>query len=250
MSRALFAALLLTFALPAFAQRWVNQSYPWALVEHHPMVEMIDDTTDKFVYGTERGFLYILERDRASARLQTKQQREVWAPVKAVKVAECTGDRRNELIVSTRRGDLFVIDLDTLEDVWRSAEGYFESIADFTVADVDGDEEAEIAALADDRLVIMSGHEEAEEWRSSEEYTAKQLRVADVDADGQLEIVLDDGKVLDARFRQLEWEFERPFGTPLDVMDIDGDGKLEIIGLTPAGDLQIVEGDERRVKFE
>lgn len=248
--RPVFAALLVLVALPAGAQRWVNQSYPWALVEHHPMVEMVDDTLDSFVYGTARGFLYFMERDRATARLQTKRQREVWAPVKAVKVAELTGDRRNELIVTTRRGDLFVINLDTLEDIWRSPEGYFQTIADFSVADVDGDDKPEIVLLADDRLVIMSGHEEAEEWRSAEEYRAQRLLIADVDADGQDEIVLDTGKVLDARFRQLEWEYEEPFGTPLDVLDIDGDGKLEIVGRRPSGDLLIVEGDERRAKFE
>jgi hypothetical protein len=249
MSRTL-AAVLILLALPASAQRWVNQSYPWAFVEHHPMVEMIDDTTDKFVYGTDRGFIYLVERDRATGRLQTKAQREVWAPVKAIKVAEATGDKRNDLIVTTRRGDLFVINTDNLEDVWRLAEGYFTTIADFTVADVEGDTVPEIILLADDRLVVFAGNTETELYRSSEEFKASAVKVADVDADGQLEIVLDTGRVLDARFRQLEWEFETPFGTPMDILDLDGDGKLEIVGRTSMGDLLIIEGDERTAKFE
>jgi len=250
MPRILAALLLILLAMPAAAQRWVNQSYPWALVEHHPMVEMIDDTTDKFVYGTARGFLYVLERDRQTGRLATKTQREVWAPVKGIRVAEATGDKRNDLIVITRNGDLFVINLDTMEDVWRTAEGYFSTIADFSVANVEGDDNPEIILLADDRLVVFAGASESELYRSTEQYTASQIRVADVDADGQLEIVLDTGQVLDARFRQLEWEYETPFGTPLDILDLDGDGKLEIIGRTQAGDLLIIDGDERRAKYE
>ena len=41
-------------AAPAAAQKWVNISYPWSFVEHHAAAEMIDDTTDSFVFGTER----------------------------------------------------------------------------------------------------------------------------------------------------------------------------------------------------
>jgi len=237
-------------AAPAAAQKWVNISYPWSFVEHHAAAEMIDDTTDSFVFGTERGFLYFMERDRATGRLKTMRQREVWAPVREVRAADTTGDARPELIVTTRRGDLFVIDLGTLEDIWRTPEGFFQAVNSFSVADVDGDAKPEIVLLADDRLVIFSGDEETEEFRSAEEYLAQQILVADVDGDGQDEIVLNTGLVLDAKFRQMEWEHPGGFGPQMDIFDIDGDGNLEIVGLTPAGDIQIVEADERRVKWE
>ncbi|MBN2172263.1 MAG: VCBS repeat-containing protein [Candidatus Krumholzibacteriota bacterium] len=244
------AVVILLLPAAAAAQKWVNISYPWAFVEHHRAAEMIDDTTDSFVFGTERGILYVMERDRATGRLQTKRQREVWAPVKEIRVAEVTGDGRNDLVVTTRRGDLFVIGLGNLEDIWRTAEGYFQSIESFTVADVDGDTKPEIVLLADDHLVIMSGEQVSEEFRSTEEYTAGQVLVADVDNDGADEIVLNTGQVLDARFRQLEWTFERSFGDHMDIFDIDGDGNLEVVGTTPAGDVQIVAVDQQAVKWE
>jgi hypothetical protein len=237
-------------APPAGAQKWVNQSYPWSFVEHHPAAEMIDDTTDSFVFGTDRGILYFMERDRATGRLKAARQREVFAAVREVRAADVTGDSNPELIVTTRKGDLFVIALGNLEDIWRTAEGYFQNINSFTVADVDADGKAEIVLLADDRLVIMSGDQESEEFRSSEEYLAQQVRVADVDNDGKDEIVLNTGIVLDAQFRQLEWQFPGGFGPEMDIFDIDGDGNLEIVGLDPEGDIQIVEADAQRVKFQ
>ena len=125
MKRIIVAAALLALAAGASAQRWVNISYPWSFVEHHPAAEMLDDTKDSFVYGTERGNLIVMERDRMTGRLIVSRQREVWAPVKHVRLAETTADAHNELVVTTRRGDLFVIRAGNLEDVWRTPEGYF-----------------------------------------------------------------------------------------------------------------------------
>ena len=246
----LLIALVLLAALPASGQKWVNVSYPWAFVEHHPAAEMIDDTRDYFVYGTERGMLFFLERDRMTGALKMVKQREVWAPVKELQLAECTGDGRNELVAVTRNGDLFVIGLGNMKDLWRTPEGYFQSIYCFSVADVDADDKPEIVLIADEKLVIMSGDSDTEEWRSAVDFTATHMVIADVDADGQLEIVLNTGKVLDARFRQLEWEFEGSFGPVMDVFDIDGDGILEIVGQGPNGEVQVVEADQRRVKWE
>ncbi len=253
MSRTILIAssiLLLCLAIPAQAQKWVNLSYPWSFVENNPAAEMIDDTRDYFVFGTDRGILYFMERDRASGLLKTMRQREVWAPVRELRAADVTGDHNPELIATTRRGDLFVINLGNMEDIWRTPEGFFTSISAFTVADVDGDDKAEIVLIADDRLIIMTGDEETEEYRSTEEYIASQVLVADVDNDDQDEIVLNTGKVLDAQFRQLEWEFEGSFGDKMDIFDIDGDGNLEIVGISATGDIQIVEADQRRVKWE
>ena len=253
MSRAaltLSLLLLLVQAAPAAAQKWVNVSYPWSFVEHNAAAEMIDDTRDYFVFGTDRGILYFMERDRATGLLKTMRQREVWAPVKELRAADVTGDHNPELIATTRRGELFVINLGNLEDIWRTPEGYFTSISAFTVSDVDADGKNEIVLIADDVLVIMTGDQETEEYRSTETYKATQILVADVDNDGQDEIVLNTGKVLDAQFRQLEWDFAGGFGRKMDIFDIDGDGNLEIVGTNAAGDILIVEADQRRVKWE
>ncbi|MCP4547737.1 MAG: hypothetical protein GY835_14850 [bacterium] len=242
--------LLLLLISSAHAQKWVNISTPWSLVERNPAVDMIDDTIDSFVYGTERGFLYFMERDILTGRIKTTRQREVWAPVKEIRVADCTGNTRPNLVVTTRRGDLFVINLDNMKDIWRLQEGKYQDISTFTVANVDEDPKPEIIMIADGHLVIMTGDEEIEEFSSSEEYTATMIRVADVDADGHDEIVLNTGHVLDAQFRQLEWEFEGDFGQQFDILDIDGDGKLEIVCTLPGVGLQIIDADERRIKWE
>ncbi|MDP6419665.1 MAG: VCBS repeat-containing protein [Candidatus Krumholzibacteria bacterium] len=245
---ALIPFLLISYS--ASAQNWVNQSYPWAFVEHHRDAEMIDDTRDAFVYGTDRGMLFFMERDRMTGKLSMKHQREVWAPVKEIRLAECTGDSRYELVVSTRQGDLFVINKDTRKDLWRTPEGYFETISCFTVFDADGDKKPEILLIADGKLVIMSGDTETEEYRSGEDYAGTRIAVADVDKDGDAEIVLNSGLVLDAKFRQLEWDFGESFGEEMDLFDIDGDGIVEIVGSDASGSLQIIDADDRKVKWE
>ena len=250
MKRLLLAATLLALiALPAAAQRWVNISYPWSFVEHHKAAEMLDDTKDSFIYGTERGNLIVMERDRMSGRLQVSKQREVWAPVKEIHLAEATGDTRNELVVSTRRGDLFVLESNNLTDIWRTPEGYFTNINCFTVGDTDGDGQPEIVLIADDKLVIMAGGEETELYRSSEDFTATDIAMADVDGDEQDEIVLNTGEIIDAKFRQIEWVHDDPFGEVFDLFDIDGDGIVEIVGVGLSGEVLILDGDEQRVKW-
>ena len=70
-----------------------------------------------------------------------------------------------------------------------------------------------------------------------------------VDNDPQLEIILNNGRVLDALTADPEWETS-PFGTSIDLIDIDGDGIDEIIGYGQPGQdtIRIFDVDERQEK--
>ncbi|HPC45867.1 MAG TPA: hypothetical protein PLJ50_12055, partial [Candidatus Latescibacteria bacterium] len=57
------------------------------------------------------------------------------------------------------------------------------------------------------------------------------------------------GHVLDAAFRNLEWENTTPFGEIVELGDVDGDGKLEVIGGTTQA-TTIWDVDERREKWD
>ena len=66
-----------------------------------------------------------------------------------------------------------------------------------------------------------------------------EIVVADVDGDDADEIVLNDGFVYDARFRDLEWQSPESFGERLGTLDLDNDGIVELIGEFPGGQLRI-----------
>jgi hypothetical protein len=114
---------------------------------------------------------------------------------------------------------------------------------------VDDDDQDELLICADGRLVAYDGRDQFEEWRSDQNnLEATDILVADVDGDGAEEIVLNDGFVFDARYRDLEWQSPESFGERLGALDVDDDGIVEIIGEYSGRFLRIYDIDLRRMK--
>jgi len=207
-----------------------------------------NDPRGRVVYGSARGYLHLLEYTGT-------HYREIWVSpshvtrLQKVLVADLKGDGTYQIITYNARGSLFIYDLERFGLIWRTPETQFRSIEALTVADVDNDRQLELLFLSEGRLYIYDGQHFLEEWRSDAVYQASDLAVGDVDGDGQKEIVLGSGQVLDARFRTLEWENTLPFGDHLELADVDGDGKLEVIaGANQA--VTIWDIDQRREKWD
>ena len=62
------------------------------------------------------------------------------------------------------------------------------------------------------------------------------------------EIILNDGYIYDARYRDLEWQSSQSFGQRMGLLDVDGDGILEVIGEFGDRFLRIFDIDLRRMK--
>ncbi|MCI0481557.1 MAG: hypothetical protein L0213_08225, partial [Candidatus Dadabacteria bacterium] len=62
------------------------------------------------------------------------------------------------------------------------------------------------------------------------QFTASEIVVANMDKDDQLEIVLNSGIVIDSKFRNIEVEWDKPFGDRIIVFDMNNDGYPEVIG--------------------
>ena len=102
---------------------------------------------------------------------------------------------------------------------------------------------------ADGRLIIYDGRDQFEEWRSDQDnINATELLIADVDGDEEREIVLNDGFVFDAMFRDLEWQSPVQFGDKMDVFDLDNDGIVELVGEFRGRFIRIFDIDLRREK--
>ena len=103
--------------------------------------------------------------------------------------------------------------------------------------------------MSEGRLFSLRRKHFVEEWRSQQIFDATDIVVGDVDGDGEPDIILNTGFVLDAFARSLKWESLDEFGEILELADIDGDGKLELISGS-VGATKVWDIDMRREKWE
>ena len=209
-----------------------------------------DDKSDKerIVYGDNRGIIHILKRQKRGY-LEEWKSRELGGAIGEVFVEDMDLDGQLEIVVYTNTGRIYFWDPRTNRLIWQSIQTKFESITCMEIYNVDDDDQKEFIFIADSHLYIYDGKDHFEEWRSDEEYTAEDMVIADFDADGQDEIVLNTGFVLDARFRDFEWRYREPFGDRLGMLDIDDDGILELIGESAGRFLRIFDLDLKREKL-
>jgi VCBS repeat protein len=145
---------------------------------------------------------------------------------------------------------------------------------DLRLRDVDGDGRAEILVAADrlyDGIVEIYGFDASNtftlKWtNTTRPYGAPfySVEAADVDGDGQMEIVAGNGQahsgaegifvyVYDYATRSEEWHSPQVGGswapiTGLQVGDTDGDGTLDIAGMVKGGDTYIFDGPTKQLE--
>ncbi|MCU0611957.1 MAG: hypothetical protein MUE60_09240 [Candidatus Eisenbacteria bacterium] len=210
-----------------------------------PVAIVTDDSGDVVMYyGDDGGRLHRLEGTPGALR-ETKQV-GVPSSVRAIGAADLDGRGAIEVVVVTDDGQLSIYDGLSLGAVWRSSDDRYSRPLAMAVANVDQDPPLEILLLADERLVIYDGSTHFKEWTSPEVITATDLLVADVDGDGEVEIVLSSGVVLSTVFFQTEWDAGEPFGRELFLLDMEGDSTPEIVARGETGTLRIFSVKDRR----
>jgi hypothetical protein len=120
---------------------------------------------------------------------------------------------------------------------WESVNERFETVTALAIADVDDDDALELILCADGRAVQFDGSSFLREQTGGDEIASTQMVVGDVDGDGDLEVVTDDGFVLHAPTLTIEWTNE-DFGRRLRLMDVNADGVPDLVG-ERAGGLQV-----------
>jgi len=243
----LLAALLALAAAPARGQGEDGQG---ALGEFGALLELpAGEAARRVALGDVHGFLHVFEQ-RESGRYA-----EVWLSayfegrISGLFLADVDDDGNDELLVYTDQGRFHYLDPKTYKTLWSNPPGEYRRISSMLIRNVDQDAPLELIFCGDGRLVIYDGRDHFEEWHSTQTGLASgDIIVADVDGDGADEIVLNDGYVFDARFRDLEWQSPESFGERLGLADVDDDGIPEVIGEFEGRYLRIFDIDLRREK--
>lgn len=241
LAAAVFAAL--AFAAGGAASRTGQADPP-----HFRAVRAFAQGTDRFVvYGDARGVVHVVRADSAGT-VEEWESAPLESAVGGIFCDDLDGDGAVEVLAYTGMGSIVLFDLAARQRIWSNDPDEFGPISCLTVAHLDDDPQQEIVFCARSRLYVYDSRTQMREWQSNEEYEAEDLEVGDVDDDGQLEVVLNTGYVLDARFHDLEWRTQR-FGERIALYDLDDDGVLEIIGEFSGGVIKVYDADLRREKW-
>jgi len=157
--------------------------------------------------------------------------------VNALIVRDVDADGRSEIVIATSLGRVIFHDAESYDLVWENHQDPFGPIDCMITGNIDRDPQDEVIFVADSHLFIFDALTKTLEWRSQREFDAKEMVLGNVDDDGQLELILNTGVILDTRFYNVEFESEVHFGRRISLLDLSGDGIPEVIGET--GDFTI-----------
>ena len=207
-----------------------------------------EEGVERFALGDIHGYVHVYEgRDGAYAEVWISDYLE--SAVSGLMLADVDLDGLREILAYTEGGRIHLLDLGDYHSLWSNPATDYESLSALAVHDVDDDEQPELLFVADGRLVIYDGRDRFEEWRSDQDnLTSTDVLVGDVDGDGADEIVLNDGFVFDARYRDLEWQSPESFGERIGLLDVDDDEIPEVVGEFGGRFLRIFDIDLRRMK--
>ncbi|MCX5800195.1 MAG: hypothetical protein NTX17_02230 [Candidatus Eisenbacteria bacterium] len=198
-------------------------------------------------FGDVRGYVHVLKK-KGPGFVPSWSTFSLGAPVKEVLADDIDADGFVDLVVITTAGRMFVFDTNTHQMVWENTGNDFESVSTLVIEQLDRDPAKELILLADSKLLVMDGEKFLREYQSADAFDATEyMVVGDVDNDGEKEIVLNSGFVLNARTLNIEWQTDF-FGTRLALRDVDGDKMEELICESTGGALMVYDLDTRQEK--
>lgn len=190
--------------------------------------------------------------------------------IRRIRHADVDADPQAEIFVAAsdgHTGGLVAYDGLTHAEQWRWEASRHEGVHSLEAVDIDGDGAVELVVGGEDTLYVLDGATGEEEWRATDFGAFPELlRVADVDSDPSLEILVavSTGRVSSfdgvTHARELDTSFPLPVlgldeVTALETADRDGDGTDEIFLGTSDGEVVTLDAatgavDETVARYE
>ena len=207
------------------------RSLSWAAsrIDHLAAFEPLHGETGMFTALGERFGTVLVFKHTARGAERVWKSNQLSGIPDEVLTADLSGDQLDDVIICrTNTGKVYVWSLEDYTLLWESLPSEYRIVSCFTTMNMDEDRANEIVLLADNKIHYVDGGTFNKEWSSINDYEATMMRCGDVDGDGQMEIVLNSGKVIDSATGSVEWE-EEAFFTHIELFDIDGDGMPEVL---------------------
>jgi len=200
----------------------------------------VDQGKFRLIYTDQLNHVHILRIEDGRLELDW-QQTNLGTRVTSMFISELYGDGRPMLVISTFGGRILVYDMDGYDLVWENLQDPFKIIQYMVAENVDNDPQQELIFVAEEKLVIYDSLNRTFEWVSQVRVSAQMIKLANMDSDPQLEIILNSGLIFDSKFYNVEFEWDRPFGARIELFDINGDGIPEIWGESRDMSLQVFD---------
>jgi hypothetical protein len=183
----------------------------------------------RLIYADYRTHIHVYKEKDGALELDWETT-NLGSRVTSMFVADLFADGRQKLAVSTAAGRIILYGLDEYDLVWENLQDPFDRVQYMTAANLDDDGQQELVFIANGFLYIYDSLNKNIEWQSQATFDARQIVIANVDDDEQLEIILNTGAIIDSRFHSIEFQADNAFGDRISLFDLDGDGIPEIIG--------------------
>lgn len=181
------------------------------------------------IYADTWGKLHILRSTPKGWKLEWELS-NLGGKIRKFFVCDLEADGAQEIVIATMDGRILVYSMGTYQNIWENLEDSFSSIQAIEIADIDGDPQLELIFIADGRIYLVDGLSKNKQLVSQRTFDASEIIVGNVDKDPQLEVILNSGIVLDSRFYNFEFQWDKPFGDRIMLFDMNNDGIPEIVG--------------------
>lgn len=200
------------------------------------IVVILDAETNQLKWKSNGNFLY-----------------EVWTGLYDVCIADVDKDGNNEIVIGagqTYTGEIWIIDgkNHTIKSNHIFSSPSLSEFYSLTVDDVDNDGQKELITVSSSALYVINPTDWSVKWsvNTGSTYSGTILRSADVNGDGNKEIIVCKGNLMLINSTDHSyWKSTETNYSNFDLFDVNNDGITDIVASTSNGHIVVFDGKTR-----